>query len=369
MLPKNFLTIFYCFCLLPLTAQSTFKYSGYESEKEVAEEMAKSGIPGLSIAIIRDFTIDTILQWGYADLETQTSVQKATLFQAGSMTSGLTAVAVLQAVEEGKIELDTDINQYLKSWKLTGGKYNAQDPVTVRDLLLKRRGFTQNQKPKGYPVGSEIPNLIEILNGSGPTNTKPVKLRSKTHAQENYSFETEIILMQLLEDVYEQDFRSLLQEKVLDPTGMNQSSLNLQLSQAEAARAATGYNEENQALAGKHLIFPEVASAGLWTTAEDYARFTLALIQAYQGSSDSILSAQIMQEALQKGHQSKALVFNNWGPGQTFGYGGAPQGYYSTVEANPEEGWGIVILCNKHLQWQFVNELRHGLKQKYSLVK
>lgn len=369
MLSKNFLTIFYCLCLLPLTAQSTFKYTGYESEKEIAEEMAKSGIPGLSIAVIQDFKIDTILQWGYADLETQTRVQKTTLFQAGSMTSGLTAVAVLQAVEEGRIELDTDINQYLKSWKLAGGKYDAQDPVTVRDLLLKRRGFTQNQKPKGYTVGSKTPSLIEILNGSGSANTKAVKLRSKTHAQEDYSFETEIILMQLLEDVYQQDFRSLLKEKVLYPTGMNQSSLNLQLTQAEAARAATGYSEKNQALAGKHLIFPEVASAGLWTTAEDYARFTLALMQAYQGTPDPILNSQIMQEALQKGHQSKALIFNNWESGQTFGYGGAPQGYYSTVEANPEEGWGIVILCNKHLQWQFVNELKHGLKQKYRLTK
>lgn len=369
MLSRSLQIIFYCLCLLPLSAQPTFNYTGYESDKEVAKEMAKAGIPGLSIALIRNFEIDTVLQWGYADLETQTKVQRNTLFQAGSMTTGLTAVAVLQAVEEGRINLDTDINQYLKSWQLAGAKYDPKDPVTVRDLLLKRRGFTQNQKPKGYPVGSEIPSLIEILNGKGPANTKAVKLRTKTHTQENYSFETEVILMQLLEDVYEQDFRSLIQQQVLEPIYLSQSSLNLYLTPQETARAATGYNEKSLALEGKHLIFPEVASAGLWTTAEDYARFTLALMQAYQGAPEAILSTEMMRMALQKGHQSKALIFNNWGPEQTFGYGGAPQGFYSTVEANPEEGWAIVILCNKHLQWQFVNELRHGLKQKYTLVK
>jgi CubicO group peptidase (beta-lactamase class C family) len=366
---KNYYCLLMSICLIAqLPAQATFTYPGYESEKEIVAEMHKAGIPGLSIAIVRNFKLDTVLQWGYADLANQEPVQKNTLFQAGSITSGLTAVAILQAVEAGLIDLDADINQYLKSWQLTGGQYDPKDPVSVQDLLLKSRGFTQNQKPKGYAAGSEIPSLLDILNGTGAANTKAVKLRSKTHEQEHYSFETEVILMQLLEDVYGQDFRSLIKEKILRPSNVNQSSLQLHLTAPEIARAAIGYNQEGKVLKYKWMVFPETASAGWWSTAEDMAQFTLSLLKAYQGTPEGLLSKETMQVALKQQHQSKALIFNNWREGSsTFGYGGAPKGYYSTLEANPDQGWAIVILCNKELQWQFVNELRDGLKEKYDL--
>ncbi len=348
-------------------AQMDFSYPTADGEVEINQRMQELGIPGVSIAVIKDGQIHTVMQWGQANPNTGATVQATTLFQAGSMTAGLTGIAVLKAVEEGKIDLQTDINQYLTSWKLPENKYTKNDPVTVLDLLLKRRGFTQNQKPKGYAQGTALPSLLEVLNGLG--NTKAVKLRSGTHQQENYSFETEVILQQLLEDVYNQKFQEIIQTQVMIPAGMKNSSIQVLLDEEAKSRAAIGFDEANKMIPGGWNIYPESASAGLWTTAEDYAKMIQQLLLAYQGKEGQLLSPAMAKQALTKAHNSKAMLYNNWGPEANFGYGGAPMGYYATFEANPEQDWAVVILCNKFLQWRFVNELRAGLKTKFELGK
>ncbi|MEO0338875.1 MAG: serine hydrolase domain-containing protein, partial [Bacteroidota bacterium] len=181
--------------------------------------------------------------------------------------------------------------------------------------------------------------------------------------------ETEVILQQLLEDVYNQKFQDIIQTQIMIPAEMNNSSIAVLLDEKAAQRAALGFDQENNVIPGGWKIYPESASAGLWTTAEDFAKMIQQLLMAYQGGKDQLLSPEMAQQALAKVHNDKAMLYNNWGPEATFGYGGAPMGYYVTFESNPEQGWAVVILCNKFLQWRFVNELKAGLKSKFELDK
>ena len=358
-----------CLMLSQLQAQQAFTYPAWDgSTVDINQKMRDLNIPGVSFVVVKNGKILTSQQWGISDRKSQQVVKANTLFQAGSMSNGIAAILTLQAVEEGKLDLNTDINHYLKSWKLPNNRFTKNDPVTIKDLLTKRRGFTQNQKPNGYTKGSPVPSLQQILNGEGPSNTKGLKLRSGTHEQDNYSFETEVILQQILEDVFEKPYRELAQERILNPLDMHHSTFNLELDEEQRTRAASGYQENDQAVVGGWLIFPEAASAGLWTTAEDFAKLSISLMKAYNGADNELLSPATARRAFLKVNNDKALIYNNWGPGTIYGYGGAPEGYYATFESDPAHNWSVIILSNKHIQWRFVNELRDGLKAKYNLL-
>ena len=92
------------------------------------EVMDLMHVPGLSVAVIREFKIDWAKGWGVADVETGSPVTPETMFQAASMSKPVAAMASLKAIQEGKFGLDQDINTVLKSWKLPGDGFTGRQP-------------------------------------------------------------------------------------------------------------------------------------------------------------------------------------------------------------------------------------------------
>ena len=100
----------------------------------LADKMSRLHVQGLSIAVIHDKRIDWSKGYGVARLGGP-SVSVSTLFGAASMSKPVTAMAHLRLVQEGKIDLDVDVNTYLKRWKIPANEYTKNHPVTVRELL------------------------------------------------------------------------------------------------------------------------------------------------------------------------------------------------------------------------------------------
>jgi len=112
-----------------------------QSLRFVPDRMAHHHVPGLSLACIHNGTVEWTQAFGVARVGGE-PVTPETLFQASSISMPVTAVAVLRLVEQGKLNLDVDVTQYLSSWKLPTNRFTEQKKVTLRELLSHTAGAT-----------------------------------------------------------------------------------------------------------------------------------------------------------------------------------------------------------------------------------
>ena len=105
------------------------------------ERMRVHKVPGVSISVIRDYKIDWVKSYGVKEINKQEPIDNNTLFQVGSISKSIVAIATFALVEQKKLSLDADINGYLKTWKLPGSRFSNQKPVTIRHILSHSAGL------------------------------------------------------------------------------------------------------------------------------------------------------------------------------------------------------------------------------------
>ena len=107
---------------------------------KIAERMEYYKVPGVSIAVIDNYRLKWVKVYGIRDAKTGDSITTETIFEAASTSKFITAVLVLYFVEIGLIDLDVDVNNYLRSWQVPESKYTQEEKVTVRRLLTHLGG-------------------------------------------------------------------------------------------------------------------------------------------------------------------------------------------------------------------------------------
>lgn len=359
--------------LLPALLSLTFSVSAQQGPfmtnidgdyQTLEQRMEYHKINGASVAIFRDFELDTTIQLGYRDRENDLLVDENTRFQLGSMTAAVVKFAVIRLASQGAIDLDTPVNEYLTSWKIEKKWFTRNSPVTVRDLLLEARGFNPVYKPTGYLAGAEIPTWEQIMAGESPSNLNALTL--KRNIGKKSSLANEMILQRLLEDVYQQPLAEILEEQVFQPLGMSHSILRAELSSAEAQNACVGYDEEQNRIEGDRRIYPEVAHSGLWTTPEDFGTFVLHIFKAAKGMDNSLLSQELAIASIKAQRGSNALILLEKEDNGGNYWGGAPKGFYSQFAGSLEEGWIVVGCSNRELAWKFLNWELNGRSIEYA---
>ena len=151
------------------------RVQGQEQRYDIAERMEHHRVPGVSVAVMDEHQIVWAKGYGLKDAETGGPVTPETLFQAASISKPVAALAVHRLVEDGVLDLDADVNDYLRSWTLPENDFTRERPVTLRGILWHRAGITQHGFP-GYPSGTELPTVPDILDGSGSANTGAVRI-------------------------------------------------------------------------------------------------------------------------------------------------------------------------------------------------
>jgi len=224
------------------------------------------------------------------DFETQQPVTKETLFQAASISKPVAAYGALKLVEMGKLKKGTDINQQLKSWQLPGNQHTDSVPIILEHLVSHTAGLTVHGF-LGYHTGLEVPQLTQLLDGEEPANSNAIRVDQLPGSQFRYSGGGYCVLQQMVIDQFEdRSYPEIMKELVLDPVGMNQSTFQQPLPDELLPLAATGYLPDGTQTTGKRHTYPEMAAAGLWTTAEDLALFAIDMQLSIAGSRNNVLN-------------------------------------------------------------------------------
>jgi CubicO group peptidase (beta-lactamase class C family)/predicted transcriptional regulator YdeE len=312
----------------------------------LAELMKLYNVPGLTLAVIENYKIVDTKAYGVIAPGSTTPVTARTLFQAGSISKPVAATGALSLVEQGKLSLDENVNDKLKSWKVPDNEFTATQKVTLRRLMSHTAGLTVHGFP-GYDVDAPVPTLVQIFNGEKPANTAPIRVDITPGTKERYSGGGVTIEQQLMIDVTGKPFPALMRELVLDKIGMSDSSYEQPLPAARAAMTAVGTYMDGKPVHGKWHIYPEMAAAGLWTTPTDLAKFAIEIALSKQGKSNRVLSEKMTREMLTPvlDQAGLGLFVDKDNPGQ-FGHNGADEGFQALLTMNAETGNGAALMAN-----------------------
>jgi CubicO group peptidase (beta-lactamase class C family) len=338
---------------------------GRAAEMKLAERMEHYQIPGVSIAVINDGRLEWAQGFGVKEAGQTGSVVPATLFQAGSISKPVSAMAALRLVQEGKLDLDADVNDKLKTWKVPDNEFTRAKKVTLRELLSHTAGLTVHGFP-GYAPDAPIPSLVEVLNGTRPANTGAIRVDIAPATKWRYSGGGYTVMQQLLVDVTGKPFPELARENVIDRIGLQNSSFEQPPPSRWRSMMATAHSAGKPAT-GQYHIYPEMAAAGLWTTPSDLARFAIEVQKSLAGTSNKVLSASYTVQMLTPVMNGYALGFSMEGEGDSrrFSHGGVDFGFEALLVAYEKTGQGAVVMTNGTGGSALCQEIVRGIARIY----
>ncbi|HEX9150579.1 MAG TPA: serine hydrolase, partial [Flavobacterium sp.] len=306
------------------------------------ERMAFYEVNAVSIAVIKDYKVEWVKAYGYADVSEKKLATTQTLFQAASISKSINSLGILKLVEEGKLSLDADINDYLKEWKFPYDSISKGKKISLAKLLSHQAGLSTSGFA-GYERGKDIPTTIEILDGLKPANSQPVRSIFEPDLKFQYSGGGITISQLILENVTGEKYEDYMMKNVLTPLGMNNSSYNQPPSKERENLLATAYNAYSKKVKGKFHIYPEKAAAGLWTNPTDLAKYIIDTQLSLLGKSNKIVSNEMSLRRL----DNKLGVFTMDFEGvKYFTHSGGNEGFRCNYIGSFENGNGIVIMTN-----------------------
>lgn len=327
------------------------------------ERMAYHKVPGVAIAIVKDGEVMHAAGYGVREAGTHDAVDADTLFSVGSISKMITAATTLRLVTQGKIDLDRDVNSYLKSWRIPLASEIENPVVTMRMLLSHTSGLTVHGF-EDYLPGEKLPTLIETLNGTSPAKNEPVRLQREPGLLTDYSGGGIMVEQQVIEDVTGTSLVTAAREQVFDRVGMFRSTFENPLSAARG-NIAKAHDDKGMltALPRGWQAFPEQAASGLWTSANDLGAFVGALIKSYQGNGTFLppaITTQMMTE-VSPGSRGLGPELSGAGTTRRFFHNGDNDSYHAAFEGYLETGDGFVILTNGENSKQLRGEIRNAL--------
>lgn len=337
-----------------------------DSTWTIEERMAHYDVPGVSIAVIHEGEIAWTKTYGFVDKEGTSPITENTLFQAASISKPVTAYGALTLVEQEKVALEEDINTYLESWKLPDSEFTKDKKATIKNLLNHSAGVTVHGF-LGYSTDLPVPTLIEVLNGTPPANSSPSVVDKVPEESFRYSGGGYNVLQQMMIDVEGKTFPELMDALVLEPLEMNNSTYSQPLNEEQLPMAATGYLPDGSMVKGKRHTYPEMAPAGLWTTATDLSKFAITIQKTLKGKSEKGLSKAMTTKMLTpfvEEFTGLGIFIQNKDGEVYFEHGGWNEGFSSQLIAHKDKGYGVVVMINAN-QPPFISELIRSVALTY----
>ena len=340
-----------------------------EGEKpfNIEERMKYYKVPGISVAVIKDFKVEWYKHYGVMDAELNNPVTDETIFNVGSLSKGVSALTILSLANDGKIDLYKDVNQQLISWKIPENEFTQKGTVTPF-LLMNHTGGTMYSPPFSY-LPDEFPTIIQVLKGEKPAKYKPVVVDRVPGTEFMYSNAGYSTLQLLATDVTDKSFPAITQERIFDPLEMSKSTFQQPLPLELVQYASAGHMNDGLPLEVKRYYYPHMAAGGLWSTTYDYAKFVIELQKSYLNNSNKIIPLELTQEMLSSQVAAEyglgVFIRNINGKKKYFGHLGDNRGFFAGYISHITDGYGAIIFTNSKNGANIIREVTNGIAKVY----
>lgn len=311
--------------------------------------MAYDGQPGVSVAIVYDQDLVYAKGFGYANVATEKPMQAGSIYRIASHSKLFTSIALMRLQEAGKLDLDDPIVKHLP-WFDIKDTHEGDRPITIRQLITHTSGLSR-EIGSAYWQNFDFPTIDEVKERVAELETIfPTENRWK------YSNFALTLAGEIVATVSGQSFANYVQENIITPLGMTQTSVELP-AEHEAA-LATGYGRRMPD--GTRAVMPFVdargmaAATGVSSTVTDMAKFISWQFRLRAGNETEILNANTLRE-MQRVQWVLPDWDGGWGLGfginrykgrDLIGHGGGYPGYITNTRIDADEKIGVVAFTN-----------------------
>ncbi|WP_438422639.1 serine hydrolase domain-containing protein [Aquimarina macrocephali] len=340
---------------------------GKANVQTVEDLMSKYKVPGLRIVFVDKGKISWSKNYGYANLKDSIKIDDKTVFTGASLGKPITAMAALNLVEQGILDLDEDVNNKLKGWKVPTNEFTKKGKVTLRRLIGHTSGFNRYYGANYMPYEA-LPTIEQTLRGENPSKHPAAKLVSVPGTTYRYSNPGYLVLEKLLEDVTNAKFENIIDDLVFVPSEMKSSSFEQPISKRFMARKATGYSENLQPHPYNIITFK--AAGGIWTTPDDLARFTYTLLNDHAKGTHKLISQDMTNKVFNKGGNLEKLGFTllNWNNDVddiAFRHTGQNYGFTSVIFGSVNKEQAVIIMANGVNTEDLFNHIQRAVAKEY----
>jgi CubicO group peptidase (beta-lactamase class C family) len=321
--------------------------------------LKNADIAGLTLVVVKDGQILFEQGYGYADVKTKRAMDpKLTLIRPGSTSKLFTWTAVMQLVEQGKLDLDRDINDYL-DFKVNS---SFSKPITLRNLMTHRAGFEEGIKSiLTYDPKQFTTTEVYLKNHRRPTLFPP----GEVPAYSNYGAALAGYIVQRLSG---EPFESYVERHIYAPLGMTRSTFQQPAPEQFKADLSQGYMTASEPPRPFELITTAPAG-GMSTTPDDMAKFMIAYLQEGRYQENRILKPETVRQMFGPAvHQIDdidvmALGFfeENRNGRRVRGHGGDTIVFHTECDLFVDDGVGIFFSLNSRGENDAVYRIRQGL--------
>ncbi|MBX7483466.1 beta-lactamase family protein [Qipengyuania sp. 6D47A] len=321
-------------------------------------------IAGAVVVVVKDGEILTQRGFGLANVEDRIAVDpERTLFRPGSVSKLVTWTAVMQQVEQGRINLDANVNQYL-DFEIP--ERNGE-PVTMRQLMTHTAGFEEQIKDLIGHDRDEIPPYDDLLKRWVPERIFDA---GETPAYSNYGTS---LAGYIVERVSGEPFNDYVERHIFDPLGMDDSTFRQPVPESMRGNLATGYDKASGEVVPYEIIGPAPAGS-MTSTGADMARFMLAHLNGGEFDGSRILETDTAQQMhtsatdMIPGLDRMLLGFFETGVnGQdVIAHLGDTQGFHTSLHLFMDEGVGLYASFNSGGEEGAVNGVRINLFTEFA---
>jgi len=358
------------FAIILLLSACEKEIPEHDIDAEIQKVMSEKGLPSVTACVIKNNTIVWKNSYGYSNLENQIAATDETIYHVASISKLFIATAIMQLEEQGKLNIDLDINNYIPI--SIRNPHFPDTPITVRLLLTHTSGIAWPQtyqealglwehfEPDQAPQPSEwVPQFLipsgEYYNPYIWKNTAPGTFELYSNIGSN-------VLAYIVEQITGQNFRDYCKDQIFIPLDMQNTSYNF--ADLELNNIAVLYNNNNTIQQPyDDRIY---ASGGLKTTIQDLSRFMIAYLNKGELDGQRILLEETVEKMFIIQNDISGVCFLWWASiGNWVGHTGGMAGTATIAEIHPESNTGIIIFCNKHSNAVYQGHEIYGLvKQK-----